>query len=35
MEMFIVAVEKLDFRTEGMFDTFFHEFFNSGLKDEI
>jgi hypothetical protein len=35
MEDFIVAFERLAFRTEGMFDAFFRECFVSGLKDEI
>jgi hypothetical protein len=35
MEDFIVSFERLDFRTEGMFDVFFQECFISGLKDEI
>jgi hypothetical protein len=35
MEDFIVAFERLDFRTEGMSDAFFRECFISGLKDEI
>jgi hypothetical protein len=35
VEDFIVTFERLDFRTEGMFDDFFRECFISGLKDEI
>ena len=35
MEYFIVAFEHLAFRTKGMSDAFFREFFISGLKDEI
>ena len=35
MEDFISAFEHLDFRTEGMLDVLFREFFISGLKDEI
>jgi hypothetical protein len=35
MEEFIATFEQLDFRTEGMSDTFFWECFISGLKDEI
>jgi hypothetical protein len=35
MEDFIVAFERLAFRTEGMSDAFFQECFISGLKDEI
>jgi hypothetical protein len=35
VEDFIVAFENLAFRTEGMSDAFFREFFIIGLKDEI
>ena len=35
MEGFLSTFEHLDFRTEGMFDAFFREFFISGIKDEI
>jgi len=35
MEDFIVAFERLSFYIEGMYDTFFREYFISGLKDEI
>jgi hypothetical protein len=35
LEDFIATFERLDFRTEGMFDAFFRECFISGLKDEI
>jgi hypothetical protein len=35
VEDFIVAFEHLDFRTEGMSDAFFREFFISGLKYEM
>jgi len=35
MEDFISAFEHLAFRTEGMSDAFFREFFTSDLKDEI
>jgi hypothetical protein len=35
VEYFIVAFERLAFRTEGMSDVFFRECFISGLKDEI
>jgi hypothetical protein len=35
VEDFIAAFERLDFRTEGMFDAFFRECFISALKDEI
>jgi hypothetical protein len=35
MEEFIVAFEQLAFRTEGMLDTFFREFFVSGLENDI
>jgi hypothetical protein len=35
VEDFIATFERLDFRTEGMSDAFFREFFISGLKDEI
>jgi hypothetical protein len=35
VEDFIVAFERLTFRTEGMSDAFFRECFISGLKDEI
>jgi hypothetical protein len=35
MEDFIVTFEHLDFRTKGMSDAFFREFFISGLKYEI
>jgi hypothetical protein len=35
VEEFIVSFERLDFRTEGMFDAFFRECFISGLKDAI
>jgi hypothetical protein len=35
VEDFIVAFERLDFRTEGMSDAFFRECFINGLKDEI
>jgi hypothetical protein len=30
-----MELEQLAFRTKGMFDTFFREFFINGLKDEI
>jgi hypothetical protein len=35
VEDFIVSFEQLDFRTEGMSDTFFRECFIIHLKDEI
>jgi hypothetical protein len=35
VEYFISSFEHLDFRTEGMYDAFFHECFISGIKDEI
>jgi hypothetical protein len=35
MEDFITAFERLDFRTEGIYDEFFQECFISSLKDEI
>ena len=35
MEDFIIAFERLDFRTEGMPYAFFRECFISGLKEEI
>jgi hypothetical protein len=35
VEDFIVAFERLAFRTEGMTDAFFRECFISGLKEEI
>jgi len=35
VEDFITSFENLAFRIEGMSDAFFHEFFISGLKDEI
>jgi hypothetical protein len=35
VEDFITTFEHLAFRTEGMSDVFFHEFFISDLKDEI
>jgi hypothetical protein len=35
VEDFITAFGRLDFRTEGMSDSFFRECFISGLKDEI
>jgi len=35
VEDFIASFEHLAFRTEGMSDSFFQEFFISGLKDEI
>ena len=35
MEEFKTTFEKLSFRTEGMNDTFFQEFFINGLKDDI
>jgi hypothetical protein len=35
VEDFIVAFERLTFRTEGMTDAFFRECFISGLKEEI
>jgi hypothetical protein len=35
VEDFIASFERLDFRTEGMFDAFFRECFISGLKDDI
>ena len=35
VEEFIATFEKLAFRTEGMYDTFFKECFISGLKEEI
>jgi hypothetical protein len=35
VEDFIVAFERLAFRTEGMSDAFFRGCFISGLKDEI
>jgi hypothetical protein len=35
VEEFIAAFEHLDFRTEGVSNAFFREYFISGLKDEI
>jgi hypothetical protein len=35
VEEFIATFEHLDFRTKGMSDAFFREYFISGLKDEI
>ena len=35
VEGFIVDFYRLDFYTEGMFNTFLLEYFISGLKDEI
>jgi hypothetical protein len=35
VEDFIVAFERLAFRTEGMSDAFLRECFINGLKDEI
>jgi hypothetical protein len=35
VEGFIAYFERLDFRTEGMSDAFFREYFITGLKDEI
>ena len=35
VEYFIAAFEHPSFRTEGMSDAFFQEFFISGLKEEI
>ena len=35
VEDFIASFERLAFRTEGMSDDFFQEFFINGLKDEI
>jgi hypothetical protein len=35
VEDIIATFERLDFRTEGMYDAFFQECFISGLKDEI
>jgi hypothetical protein len=35
VEDFISSFQRLDFRTEGMFDAFFRECFINGLKDEI
>jgi hypothetical protein len=35
MEDFIVSLERLDFRTEGMSDAFFRKCFINSLKDEI
>ena len=35
VEDFIVTFEHLAFRTEGMIDAFFREFFISGLKEDI
>ena len=35
VEDFIATFELLDFRTEGMTDAFFREYFISGLKEEI
>jgi hypothetical protein len=35
MDDFIVAFDRLDFRTEGMSDAFFRECFISGLKDHV
>jgi hypothetical protein len=35
MEEYITSFEQLDFQTEGISDTFFCEFFFSGLKDDI
>jgi hypothetical protein len=35
MEDFIISFEHLDFKTKGMIDAFFQEFFISGLKDKI
>jgi hypothetical protein len=35
IEDYITAFEQLDFFTEGMLDTFFHECFISGLKEDI
>jgi hypothetical protein len=35
IEDYIIAFEQLAFYTKGMLDTFFHECFISGLKDDI
>jgi hypothetical protein len=35
VEVFIVSFEHLAFRTEGMYDAFFQEFFINGLKDDL
>jgi hypothetical protein len=35
VEDFITTFENFSFRTEGMLDALFHEYFISGLKDEI
>jgi hypothetical protein len=35
IEEYIVALEQLAFRRDGMFDTFFQDYFISGLKDHI
>jgi len=35
MEEYLATFEQLAYRSEVMFDTFFHECFISGLKDDI
>jgi hypothetical protein len=35
VEYFIISFEHLAFGIEGMKDTFFHELFISGIKNEI